>query len=435
MKNNSKRFVKIIVLLAIVDALIMVATFFRAPIRNFFNSIDEEASVENDVLENVENVSVENLGAIDENVDIKYVDAEIKEGWYKTSTGAFKANAVYRSMKFPVIEGMELYISSFVRENATPIACFYNKNNAYIGDTGILTERLVLTDYKLDIPDGAAFVAINHSNQYDYPFEAYFCKKDRYSLLGKKIVNFGDSIFGRSRDTDEFKDESISKMLADKTKATVYNAGFGGCRMSLSKAVWSAFSMVEIANSIVSQDWSVQDKALNGTRANDLPNYFAEAVSMLKNIDFNEIDIVTIAYGTNDFTAEVALDNPSNIFDTSTFSGALRYSIKTIKEAYPNIDVAVCTPTYRFWMDDGYNFVCDSTTQEFAGNKLIDFCNAVSSIGNEYNVHVIDNYHDSGISYSNHTECFRSTDGTHPNFFGRRMIAENMAKELYQEFK
>ena len=51
---------------------------------------------------------------------------------------------------------------------------------------------------------------------------------------------------------------------------------------------------------------------------------------MLKSIDFNDIDIITIEYGTNDFTGGVNIDNPNNSKDTSTFLGALRYSIEKI---------------------------------------------------------------------------------------------------------
>ena len=64
----------------------------------------------------------------------------------------------------------------------------------------------------------------------------------RNELSNKKIVNFGDSIFGNYRDTSE-DDKSISKMIAEQTDSICYNVGFGGCRMATHSNYWDAFSM------------------------------------------------------------------------------------------------------------------------------------------------------------------------------------------------
>ena len=255
-------------------------------------------------------------------------------------------------------------------------------------------------------------------------------------LAGKKIVNFGDSIFGNTRDTNNTTDKSISTMLAEKTGATVYNAGFGGCRMTTSELSFTAFSMVQLANSIVSGDWSAQDGVI-ALNLDYVPSYFAETVEMLKGIDFADIDIATIAYGTNDFTSGSGIDNSENPYDTTTICGALRYSVEQLQTAYPNLRIFVLLPTWRFWKDGNNVFTEDSNTHIENGHTLSEFSNALVSVAEEYQLPVIDNYKELGINKFNRAMYFPTnasgvvTDGSHHNANGRELIAGHIAKNLF----
>ena len=126
------------------------------------------------------------------------------------------------------------------------------------------------------------------------------------SLNGKKIVNFGDSIFGKRRPP-----EDISTYIAEYTGAEVYNIGFGGCRMSeqLSYPHFDMFSMYRLADSVAGADYSLQEESFSYDPLDEaLPAYFSEALKTLESIDFSKADIITIAYGTNDYTAEQPLE-------------------------------------------------------------------------------------------------------------------------------
>ena len=114
------------------------------------------------------------------------------------------------------------------------------------------------------------------------------------------------------------------------------------------------------------------------------------------------------------------------------FKEALRHSIETISNAYPNIKIVLCTPIYRFWMDENGEFLEDSDTYVKSTYKLTDFVQWIKGVGSEYNLYVIDNYNDSGINSTNREVLY---DGTHPNEIGIKMIAENMTKKLYEKFK
>ena len=249
-------------------------------------------------------------------------------------------------------------------------------------------------------------------------------------LKGKVIVNFGDSIFGNKRPPHD-----ISTALAEVTGATVHNLGFGGCRMSCHVREWAAFSMYRIADAITTRDFSIQDavdvEAKSKDVTDEMPIYFLESRALLKSLDFNQVDIVTIAYGSNDYTARKKIDNPENPFDVDTFQGALRYSIKTLHQTYPHLKIFVCSPTYRFWVNDNLELIDDSDTRVYNGHKMDDFIEATKQVAKEYHVKFIDNYYELGINKFSRTYYFDGKDGSHHNPRGARLIAEHMASELF----
>lgn len=246
----------------------------------------------------------------------------------------------------------------------------------------------------------------------------YYLPDVEYNLYGKTVVNFGDSIFG-----NYVFPEDISTYLAKHTNATVYNVGFGGCRMALhSSPEYDAFSMYRLAQSVVDNNWVLQDTAVSSISNIN----FKEKLQLLKSIDFSKVDIVTISYASNDFTGQIS---------EQQFKDALKSSIEKLTNAYPNLDIVLCTPIYRYWMDENGEFLYDSNTYIKAGNMLTDFAQWIKEVANEYNLFVIDNYNNCGINNENRTQYFSAGDGTHPNKEGRKLIAENMAKELYNKFK
>ena len=280
----------------------------------------------------------------------------------------------------------------------------------------------------------------NFSMQYDNygiaVFEPYIeaktvLKKDNlaygvHPLNGKTIVNFGDSIFGNRRPPND-----ISTEIARLTGATVHNCGFGGCRMSshTQPTQFAAFSMYRLADAIANNDWTLQDTAVSQTGWG-MPSYFPEALTLLKSIDFSKVDIITIAYGTNDFASGKGLSDAENNKDTTTFAGALRYSIETLLGAYPHLKIFVCSQIYRFWLDDNGEFSADSDTKMFGGVKLTEYVAKTKEVAEEYHIPYIDNYN-IGMNKCNRSVYFSSTDGTHPIPAGCNLMAANIAKKLF----
>ena len=248
-------------------------------------------------------------------------------------------------------------------------------------------------------------------------------------LIGKTIVNFGDSIFGKCRPP-----EDISSFIAEYTGAVTYNVAFGGCRMSEhSLPQFDRFSMYRLADAVVSRDFSLQDESFSYEPVGEaLPDYFPEGLETLKSINFDTVDIITVAYGTNDFTAKQPLEGATP-YDITSYAGALRYSIEKLRAAFPRAEIVLLSQTYRFWRCDGV-VTSDSNTRELCGVRLTDFVKKTEQVAAEYGLFYIDNYSGSGMDEKNRDICFSDTDSTHPLVPGLKLIAKNVSKELIKRF-
>ena len=367
--------------------------------------------------------------------------------------GTIIANPSYKTAHATVEPDKRYRITAWNNTDVKTVVVFFDENgdridaNFEVGEVngGVLHDINGLSWYEydgveIDVPGTACTMLVTSGTAYCDPLvEQTVTMQDladevellsnqvenTTQLKGKTIVNFGDSIFGNFRPP-----EDISTELARLTGATVYNCGFGGCRMGKhSLTNYDAFGMAKIATAITSSDFSVQDAAIADTEASEsLPSYFADTLALLKTIDFNDVDVITIAYGTNDFMGGVAIDIEQN---TDSFGGALRYTIETILAAFPHIRIFACGQTYRFWMDESGVFTEDSDIKTRSdGKKLTDFVVKTEEIAKAYHLPFINNY-DIGMNKFNRSQYFTATDGTHPNINGRHLIATHMAKELF----
>lgn len=248
-------------------------------------------------------------------------------------------------------------------------------------------------------------------------------------MKNKKVVNFGDSIFGNFNDST-----SISNQMSNILGTSCINVGFGGCQMSdrPDPTAWAPFSMCNLATAIATGDFTAQDNAINNPNWKDKPSYFANHLQLIKDMDFSTVDYITIAYGTNDYTAGDILDNPNDKLDKNTVMGALRYSIETILTAYPNIRILIGTPIFRLWLESDKSTI-KSTSNEVTyagGYTLKEMVEKYKEVGKEYQIPVLDAYNNLSLNKFNWRLFFDNTDTTHPNAKGRYLVAKSYASKL-----
>ena len=135
-------------------------------------------------------------------------------------------------------------------------------------------------------------------------------------------------------------------------------------------------------------------------------------------------DLFVIVAGTNDFKLNVAigeLKNVGDVFDRNTFYGAYQTTLEYILSKRKDIRIVLFTPLHR--NQSNYNSTIFANT---AGHKLIDYVEAIKSVGARYSVPVCDMYSNSGINML--TLDVDTRDGLHPNDVGYAKMGRYAAK-------
>ena len=302
---------------------------------------------------------------------------------------------------------------------------YINKANITTNRTAIVNKTGTFTDSAL-IPGMEAGITITSTPAcYVYAVSSSGGSGAKSRHADKICVCFGDSITGNMATPNDYP-----SVLATETDMKVYNGGFGGCRMSYHPTTaYDAFCMYQLANSIAEGSWTLQDNQVG-----NVSDYIHADIQLanLKAVDWNKVDFITIAYGTNDIAANVPLDNSSNTKDTTTILGSLRYSIETILSVYPQIKILLLTPIYRYWNEEGK--VEDSNEKTFAAGTFKDVVDGIISVGEEYGIPVVDMYRTLGFNKITRNHYFPSNDGTHPNVAGLRVIGGKIAGKLLSEY-
>jgi lysophospholipase L1-like esterase len=232
---------------------------------------------------------------------------------------------------------------------------------------------------------------------------------------GKTIVCLGDSIFGGSQGR-----LGVCQQIAARISGTVINGAFGGTRMSVRGQIngYEKFDFPSLAQAIASGDYSEQEQAMANY---SLPSDYKMSMQALKNTDFNEVDIITFNYGTNDWASAIVADE---------YKAAMENSVSTILQAYPHIRFVEITPTWRCEKSNG-TITWDSDSKTYGGVTLPQVIENMKEVAdNILHIPVIDCYN-IGINKYNFAHYFDGTDGTHQNANGRELIAKRIVHGLF----
>lgn len=255
----------------------------------------------------------------------------------------------------------------------------------------------------------------------------YRDRENRQDKSTVRIVMMGDSILGECRD-----ETSVSSQLSELLGEPVFNGALGGTcmgrvdterRLAYTK---DCLSMQAFSQSIVTGDFGVQQTVRSREAAT---GYFEETINELEQIDFASVELLIIGHGINDYHAGMPIYDEEAPRDVYTFAGALRSTIETLQNKYPNLRILLLTSTYSWYpYNDGYELTCE--TYNLGGGLLEDYVSAEIGVAEIMGVEVIDLYHD----FYPHEQWsdweIYTRDGLHPNEAGRRLIAEKIYEYL-----
>lgn len=234
------------------------------------------------------------------------------------------------------------------------------------------------------------------------------------------VVFFGDSVIAG----DHYHD-SVPEYLSQFTGLSVLNAAFGGTKMSLGNPHDSYvdysmfFSGASLSYMARSGDFSA---LLSACDEND--ERVCKVASRLADTKWSKVKYILLEQCTNDYINGVAVENSNDIFDATTFGGALRCTIVNLQKALPNAKIVLVSPIYC--AIQGYEGDCLS--HDFGGGVLTDYIVKEKEIAEEYGLLFINNFEEVPINASNYKEYLG--DGLHENDEGTQIIARNIAKYI-----
>lgn len=361
---------------------------------------------------------------------VQYGDEGITSGsWASTTDGAIKTTVntrIYDVTDFiPCSYGDMLYLCE------VQSICFYDSSKAFLAGGGVTITNIdgytgngLQNNYTISNAD-AAYMRINFYNaNYSSQMVNGMYAACRRTSAPYEIVNLGDSIFGLNP-----KPYDVSTHIQNAVMRKTANCGFGGTRAAVhTLSDYVNFSLFNLADAIATNDYSLQDGSDFSTLGSGY--YYRYNLATLKSIDFSKVSVLTIAYGTNDWNAAIPLENISDLDDTSTFKGALRYAIEKIQTAYPSIMIVLLAPLYRTFSATNED---SNTKANSLGLSLLDYVDAIKAVANEFELPFIDNYRESGINKYNSTKYLR--DETHLTFVdGAKRIGTETGEKMKPYF-
>lgn len=262
-------------------------------------------------------------------------------------------------------------------------------------------------------------------------------------LKGKKILCLGDSIteFRGYAEASTTPTGRYSDYLAEKTGATVYNGGIGAAHMeqrgvltlepSSSSAARAALDLPALADALATGDWNYQDVAVEYLAENADDDNGA-ILAELKSVNLQEIDVVTIFIGTNDYGNPV--ERLGIVGDTEPLQnslGGFGHAVKTLLTANPKLRIFYFSPMVRYFGDLTAEWDSTKWSDNMIGAGGIKFTDMVDKMienAAHWKIPVCDMYRTLGINEFNikSVMTYNGTDGTHPRR-GNKMLANKIA--------
>ena len=264
----------------------------------------------------------------------------------------------------------------------------------------------------------------------------------------KLIIAYNDGTTDISSYSSEYLNQHvkvISKNLYDKDKGSIF---INWCCMgdSIPQGYYSYLSGGSPTSALnSSKAWSTKLAKLNNWNLTNIsmggtgflytrPDVITDknAYTLSSITDFSSYNLVTLAYGINDWKGNQPIGSYTDSTDTpNTVCGALKGTIENIYNSNPNCKIVVILPLnawgYSFNYGDkstnyglGYEFSNSGTLQTFV-EKLIEVCDY-------YGIEYIDQTHYSVVNRENLPDLL--IDGVHPSETCHTLLANELSKKI-----
>ena len=265
--------------------------------------------------------------------------------------------------------------------------------------------------------------------------------EQKSGLFGKTIVCLGDSI----TENKDNNGKSYSDYLAEELNAKVINIGVGGANLrqrssnrvkpenfTTTSQAYLYLDVLPMAQSLATGDWDNAEAAANYIAANSSDDN-REIVARAKGVNLQEVDIVTIFAGTNDFSANNLVWGEDDSTNPLSIKGAVNLIVESLLSANPRLKIVFFTPIVRYlnsiapenWSDV---FEVTSEYRPEAATKnyfLYDIETKIQEACRHNHIPCCAWYWTLGWNKINFMQYFVAPDGTHPkngyDYIGKKM--------------
>lgn len=269
--------------------------------------------------------------------------------------------------------------------------------------------------------EGETYFPVTHTDAVIGLEDIDFNQTVKSSLENKTIVMFGDSI-------TELGD--YPQKIATRTGANVIDIGIANSRMAkhTSSAVGQLLdkqSMYRLVDYIKNNDYTELIQATE-EMANLNGDNNTQQANDLKNVNWSQVDYITIFLGTNDYGGDNVIGT-NNDTNGNTFKGAINKVIKTLSESVPTARLVFLTPIFRNRYKANIGADSDVTKNDI-GYYLKDYNNAIIELATKNHIPVIDLMMLSGINKYN-CQTYLS-DNLHPTDIGYDLLSKVIQRQL-----
>ena len=183
--------------------------------------------------------------------------------------------------------------------------------------------------------------------------------------------------------------------------------------------------MNRLVDSIVAEDFTLQENQIS--KCNET---YKKRFETLKSIDFNDVDYITIFYGTNDWNYGRILksEDDANVENKqrTNVEDSIRYCVSKLQEKYPHIKIIVLSP---YWCTFDDNNTDKNPNKN--GDYLEDYTNYIASIAESMSVTKVINLYKEldSINYSNYE--YYMYDGVHPSDRLHKILADILISTIH----
>lgn len=225
---------------------------------------------------------------------------------------------------------------------------------------------------------------------------------------------------GNSPFADNKGESGLAQTLARKMNGVAYDGSFANTYQTMYNKTFQntynpdGLSLYSVVSAICSGDYSVVE-----TVAATVGETEVQTVEMLKNLDYQTVDMLVIMYDLSDYIDRRPLYNETDANDLVTWTGSLNASLELIENTYPHIRTVILSTPACGKTVDGYYI--DGDKIDLGNGTIPDYLNFQMDVILANGVSYIDNYY-GVITVENKDEYL--VDDYHLNEKGIEAIAD-----------